>query len=572
MNKKNYFILLFALTVVIIFFNIKYLVGQISKGGIPPSFSNEVISKTNFETKILTPPDVAKLKAEDAINDTKNIIRKKPRIAVSVFTDIDMDNSGTWSILPDGSKIWRLKIEIPGALALGVYYDAFNLPEGAELYLYNESKTQVIGAFTSENNHESGLFATEFIQGSAVILEYYQPSNINDNLIFHINEIAYGYRFISFPFLENKEFGDSQSCEVNVNCPEGNNWQDQKRGVARISIKIGSNYYWCSGTLLNNTKQDCTPYLLTACHCGDGASSSNLNQWIFYFNWESSTCNNLSSQPSWKSLTGATFKAMDGNEGQDGSDFYLVKLNNVPPANYNLYLNGWSRSTTGSPSGVSIHHPAGDIKKISTYTSTLTSIYVGAPGSHWQVYWANTTNGHGVTEEGSSGSPIFNKNKQVVGDLTGGYSACTTNGAGTGTGPDKPDYYGKFSYSWDQNGTTAAKRLKDWLDPLNTNVISINGINACQNVGIQEQELKNEMNIYPNPVKDIVNIVPGKNDLKGAKITVSDILGNEILNMNMPNNYTGLFRIDMSNYKKGIYFIRFDNLKGNIITKKITKI
>ena len=65
---------------------------------------------------------------------------------------------------------------------------------------------------------------------------------------------------------------------------------------------------------------------------------------------------------------------------------------------------------------------------------------------------------------GSSGSPIFDQDKLIMGDLSGGYAsnACDN---------PSPAWYGKIWYSWDQNGTTPATRLKDWLDPGNTGII-----------------------------------------------------------------------------------------------------
>ena len=81
--------------------------------------------------------------------------------------------------------------------------------------------------------------------------------------------------------MEIGDFGDSESCEVNVNCsPEGDNFQDQKQGVVRTLL----GGYWCSAAVVNNTNQDCSPYLVTAFHCQQGVSSSQLNQGIFYFN------------------------------------------------------------------------------------------------------------------------------------------------------------------------------------------------------------------------------------------------------------------------------------------------
>ena len=57
-------------------------------------------------------------------------------------------------------------------------------------------------------------------------------------------------------------FGDSESCQVNVNCsPEGDNWQDVKEQFAELALKleiiaIGS------GSFINNTEQNCIPYVL----------------------------------------------------------------------------------------------------------------------------------------------------------------------------------------------------------------------------------------------------------------------------------------------------------------------
>ena len=152
-------------------------------------------------------------------------------------------------------------------------------------------------------------------------------------------------------------------------------------------------------------------------------------------------------------------------------------MNHYIPVSYAPYYNGWNRINSASPSGVSIHHPDGDIKKISTYTSALVSVtWFGPPDAHWRVTWTTTTNGLGVTEPGSSGSPIFDNNGRIVGTLSGGMSACDVGGAGPGTGPDKPDYYGKFSYHWLSNGASSSQRLKPWLDPDNT-VTTLDGIN-----------------------------------------------------------------------------------------------
>ncbi len=438
---------------------------QISQGGIPPSFKEKSISN-NYELRELSKPDMKKIAEQDKQNAKNGVLYK---IGRSISVNLNIKNSGTWTDLPDGNgRVWMLKIKSKDALALGVYYNNFYLPKGGKLFLYNKDKTQVIGAFTEQNNKKNGLFATELIQGETVTLEYFEPKKVLDKAIINISEIAYIYRDVHFLFKNGeKDFGESDNCEVNINCsPEGSNWQDEKKGVARILIKAGFSYGWCSGSLVNNTNQDLTPYFLTADHCGEGASSSDLNLWTFYFNYEGSACSNPSSEPSSNSIVGGTLKAHGGDGGSTGSDFFLLELSSSPSG---AYYNGWNNVNSASSNGVSIHHPYGDIKKISTYTSSLVSSQWNGNGlqSHWKVNWAATTNGHGVTEGGSSGSSIFDNNGRIVGTLTGGSSSCSA--------PTSPDYYGKFSYHWISNGSTAAEQLKPWLDPTSTGATTLDG-------------------------------------------------------------------------------------------------
>ena len=177
-------------------------------------------------------------------------------------------------------------------------------------------------------------------------------------------------------------------------------------------------------------------------------------------------------------MVGAEKRANGGDGGASGSDFYLVELNQMIPNYIDAYFNGWSRTGEAAESGVSIHHPQGDIKKISTFNQKLTSTGFGNTDyeSHWEVFWSPTANGHGVTEPGSSGSPLFNQNGLIVGTLTGGYASCENS--------NREDFYGKFSYSWERNGDRPEDRLRDWLDPNDT------GVDAISGLGGEPQELQ----------------------------------------------------------------------------------
>ncbi len=441
---------------------------QISQGGSPVSFSQSGLNE-QFNRIALQQPDLQTLALEDQAN-AESPYPGPERMGYSIPVNVDLKSAGSMETLPDGSKIWRLTLSSPGALALGVYYSNFFLPEGSSLFLYNESKTQVIGAFTSENNPESGLFATEFIEGDDVTLEYTEPAGTTERSAIFISEIAYAYRFITFES-NGRETNLSLPCMINVKCSEGNGWEDQIQGIARLSIKIGWSYYWCSGSLINNTSNDRMPYLLTAEHCGEGANASDLNQWIFYFNYQSATCSG-NYGPSSNTVNGCTLKSKDPITGFDGSDWELVKLNSTPPVAYNVYYNGWNRTNVPADSGKCLHHPAGDIKKVSTFlTPMISSTWWNGTPSHWRVAWSETENGLSIMEGGSSGSPIFDQDHLIMGDLSGGYTsnACDN---------PSPAWFGKVWYSWDQMGSTPATRLKDWLDPTNTEIQKQPGLSS----------------------------------------------------------------------------------------------
>lgn len=373
---------------------------------------------------------------------------------------------GTWDVHDDGTLIWRLGIYVSGAQALNIYLNDLELESGDKLFVYDPNKTFIMGAFTELNNDQ--YFGTALVPGDSLIIEL-NTYNENRILPFSFDKVGVSVK----PLRESmRDFGDSGPCEVLMNCPEGDDFQDEKRGLARILVKEGSSLFWCSGSLVNNTNRDGTPYLLTAHHCGEDASDEDFSKWIFYFNFESEDCEVPVLEPLHQSISGAKLIA-DGKKTSIGSDFKLLLLEEEIPKNYAPYFNGWSRSSEASPNGVGIHHPEGDLKMVSTYTNPLVSTNYNNPdpvtdGRFWRVTWSETQSGHGVTEGGSSGSPIFNPEGYVVGTLSGGRASCSN--------LTQPDYYGKFSVHWESNGSDSIDQLKPWLDPINSDVPSLRGL------------------------------------------------------------------------------------------------
>ncbi len=327
--------------------------GQISQGGLPKSFSFSMIPDT-LAMVVIQPP------SPQLLRDEPGKQARPYRFAINIPVDLGIENAGNWSEAPDGTSVWRLTLISAGARALTLYFDEFRIPEGGRFFVYNPARTRLLGAFTSENNDPSGAFATELLPGDRLTMEYDRP--IGDPTLpnFHVSELSYAYRGVPDPEKITDDFGQAGPCEVNINCEEGLDWQAEKKGVARVAVKMGLASYWCSGSLVNNVRNDHKPYFLTAYHCGEGTTASDHNKWIFYFNYETGGCPNPAVEPFSKTIIGSRLLASSGTGTYLGSDFYFLLLNKAIPASYDLYFNGWSRQDSGerwviSPRGSSVH-------------------------------------------------------------------------------------------------------------------------------------------------------------------------------------------------------------------------
>jgi hypothetical protein len=423
---------------------------QQGDGGLPKTFK-EVVDYNKIDKRVFDEPNITALKIEDSLTDNSGTAPW--RFGFNNNTNINISNSGIWINLPNGDRIWQLVVVCKNALTINLTFSQTVIPTGNELYVYNPSKDFILGKFTASHLY-NGELGTELVPGEMTIVEYFVPKGSSIGNV-NICTVTHGYRTPNEFLL--KAFGGSGACNVNVNCPEGAAWTQQRNSV--VMLVSGSNGF-CTGALINNTLNDGKPYVLTANHC-----YSNPATWIFRFQWESTSCINPSTSPTFQSLSGAVLRAQG-----TPSDFCLVEItgglvNGTVPAAYTPYFSGWDNTETISPSAVCIHHPSGDIKKIAIENNALISTsFGGSPSnSHWGVLSWDL----GVTEPGSSGSPLFNQNRRIIGQLHGGASAC---GASV-----LSDEYGKVSVSWNPAGSTTSGQLKHWLDPNNTNASFVDG-------------------------------------------------------------------------------------------------
>ena len=445
--------ILFSVLILITFISF----GQQGDGGEPNGYNYFLKSGVDIPVYNYDQPDISRLRAEDKLNDS---LRTGPwRFGFNYSVSIDFASSALWYTQANGDKVGVLKITSDQAKTINLTFSNSKIPEGNELFLYNSNKTFVLGKFT-ENHLYNGELGTELVPGNTVIVEYFVPFQ-NSGLIgkIEISKVTHGYR--TAREYQTKALGSSGSCNMNVNCPDGAPYVNQINSA--LMLVAGSNGF-CSGALINNTQSDGKPYVLTANHC----YNSNVANWIFRFNWESDDCSNPSSSPSFLSLSGSTLRARRAN-----SDFLLLEItgglfNGIVPEPYSPYYAGWDNGNAAPQSTIGIHHPSGDVKKISfddQPSSAVQSMGSPEPNSTWRVEWDRNT----TTEGGSSGSPLFNQNGEIIGQLWGGNAGCN------GTLSSGQDYYGRLHNSWNPAGSANSEQLKYWLDPSNAGTVSVVG-------------------------------------------------------------------------------------------------
>ncbi|MEZ4909407.1 MAG: hypothetical protein R2774_00960 [Saprospiraceae bacterium] len=436
-----------AVAVVMILFNDKAF-AQMSEGGTPPSFryKSTLRSLDTVMQNRLPALDMRKVEEEDK-EDARN--GRNPRAGYGLPANTDVLKEGTWTKLPSGEYICRYQFKCEDAVVLSLLFSNFKLTDGDKLFVYNEDGSHVQGAFTSANNKSSGKFATAMLVGNSITLELVSNTTKENNT--SIIEISYVVNYYIYKDKIGSRANNvpcqlSGDCQVSINCPEGAGFRDVGNGVARIVFpRGGGSVSFCSGSLINNTRFDASPLFLTANHCiqsdgnkdGDftdnvdlfydadsGMGESKADDWMFYWNFDGPECGircDANEIIDAKTTTGAYVLANDNAFAS--SDFALLYLveNPICDNEINAQLNGWDNSNIIYGNSIGIHHPIGDFKMIATdFDSPINS-----SSKYKTVKFDETsTNHHSVTEGGSSGSPIFNANKLIFGQLRGVNVSC----------------------------------------------------------------------------------------------------------------------------------------------------
>jgi lysyl endopeptidase len=447
-----------------------------ARQGEPPySFLHPAKAGLAIPVEELPAIDAAMMRAQ--ADETSNVPGSHPkrlRVANDNPVSINANRDGVWESMPDGSRLWRVRVRVAGATDLRLRFTRFSLPDGATLHIigadhYYQGPYSVADATDSR-------FNSPVVPGDEATVELHVPAGVPiaaDGL--ELTRVGAGFRDLFQRGKLDPGPGASGACNVNVACPLGQAYPDEVAAAAYYEFDDDDdrNSYLCSGTLLADVPRDHRNYFLSAAHCVD--SDTEAASMVIYWNYQSTQCNALVAPAGGflnDDLHGASLRATRADV-----DFSLVELNQPPDPSWNAYYAGWDASGIAPAGTVGIHHPNGDVKKITAGPSPSTTYSCISASGSATTHWQTGPYTQGTTEGGSSGSGLFasaasgTHARLLIGTLSGGEAACSI------TSPSQPnastDCYGRFAVAW--NGTAAATRLRDWLDPANTGTVLLQG-------------------------------------------------------------------------------------------------
>ncbi|GHT12290.1 hypothetical protein FACS189426_15440 [Bacteroidia bacterium] len=532
-------------------FSGSFLHAQISHGGTP-FFPQSNLLRVSAGLPYIEMPafDLDSVLREDQLNEGN--MRGSYQFAHKFYTNLDLRRDAVLTVLPNGTTVRQIGIRSKGAYSINLLLQNFEIPEGGKLFVYNADHSYIIGSFDHRNNSPGKILPLQPVAGESIIVEYSESPNAVFKGNFTIAEVNHDYR----DFLRTEPMVDNNTqfaCMPDVLCSGAN-----EATIRSTVLLIINGTALCTGSLINNTADNGKPYLLTAVHCLN-ASASFPQNWDYYdtkagsiiafFNYNRPVCDSRIKGTEEMSLAIAHPQVI-----LEKNDVALLEFQDTPPDYYNAYYAGWNVEPNGGGlPHTNLHHPYAAVKKygVTEASLALTSFYVFENNSHWKVSSWNTGSTHG----GSSGSPLFDNNRLIVGGLSGGESVCNGNSPAGGA-----DYFFALYKAWETGNP--ANQLKTYLDPANKNLKQYPGMdphrtnpivrfgNADYNYG--DQLITSELSA-PN-----AGFVFGNSNLQTLEFAEEfslnhavEVLGSYFLIPYMPYAYTS--GVEVSIYSGALY-------------------
>lgn len=403
----------------------------------------------------------------------KNIAKK---VDFSNFTPSSLPskptpfNFGMVKKSSDGGLVWTTKVESSGAVGLRMHFSNFRLPDGAEVYVFNE-EGEAFGPYIGQGPHEDGDFWSQTISGSQVFIQlrFFNSVTVRDlkGLHFLISDVGHvGSRFKvgSWPLtcpssnqicvqpnkLESACRDDSQSVECTVG-------SSLASAIAHYQFISGPYIYICTGGLVADTDYTSQiSYFLTANHClSRGKDAKNVEA---FFNYSSCGSSSLA-------VSGANIIRTNRT-----GDYTLLELKETLPTG--SVLLGWNSMAVAYEGDTVLHrisHPAGDPQ---TYSRHIVNTTKGTCSSWSRGPWIYSVDESGAVEGGSSGALVVTftdiNGLQIVGQLSGG---CGTNVNDVCDSARNATVDGAFASYYPE--------VSQWLDPITSCQVTESTETSC---------------------------------------------------------------------------------------------
>ena len=438
------------------------LSGQVSKEGTPLSWDALAAEELTLISEELQPLDVPYLLQED--NASIGLKTQPYRFASAQMVEYSTAHDGEWRNLGNGDRIWLFSVTCPNALALSVEFSHLNIPDGATVYIYNQDRTDFLGPLTHLQKRLNRPFGTVPIGGNTIVIEYYEPFAKRGLGELVISSVARSYRDVNVLPV----FPGNDCVRASFNSDAD---RDLTEAVLLLLMDRGQRAI--SGTLVNNSRHDGQPYVVTALQGLVGDPTS----WVFVHG-VSQSC--PSGELCWdRFVSGAEVLREDGKSGMA-----LLRLLESPNKKWNAYMAGWSLNEPGNDQYTCLQHAYAARQTVARFQ-----------GSPQQDQWSAFSTiridqwDSGNTFSGSLGSPLFNSYGELVGVLVGGQNTC---------GQSQGDHFGSLAEAW--------TLFRNFLDPFSANFEVLPGFYPVYDRRPDSLENESDLVVFPNPTSDKVSI------------------------------------------------------------------
>lgn len=364
----------------------------------------------------------------------------------------------------EGGFAARVAVTSPEAGALRLALELAGVPAEVELTFFgSQDASRIEGPVkVGEIADRTAKWWSPLTEGETQTVEIFVPRGSAREIPLAVVGASHLFTTPSSGFAKRiQDIGDAGSCNVDVACSalaSDPAFRSAADSAAQMVFNDAGFTVLCTGTLLadgDGTTQ--VPWFYSANHCFENEdppykSASQMqavaNTLSTLWGFEATSCGSRTPRSSWSQLNGgATFL-----HNNVGSDVLFMRLNGTPPAN--AFYSGWDANPLSSGNAiVGLHHPEGDLKKVSqgTVLRMSTPNVTGLTGSYAEARWSS-----GTTEGGSSGSGIWTASGGQYyfrGGLWGGTAACS---ATMGT-----DFYSRL----DQAYPALAQYLGSFIAP-----------------------------------------------------------------------------------------------------------